>query len=589
MNIEKLCKVAVTDSVSVEGKEVRQKTSNPLDALNVPAHNGAVVKNRIVLADNRKLVKSFKEKTSKDRRLFLSRLSDSDRRRFLRQLKDEEERKVDEQQEFDQIDNEVFATLLMNAVASLADSDLDLLSGYTDKVDLPNELVDLALIICDASYNPDTDSEVLSKAMPFLGTNASEISDLINRNFGVDKSNDSRIDIHKRNDSAVVRLSKTENFDENEEIEGAVAEDEDSLYVNEDEIKESEEIEDSLKRIKLISRLVSSRGVDRKVVDSLVAKAQKHYPSLSNDVVRLAVYDSVIDGKFKVQDSTFADTLADQIEESVETEVGEVDLISVLSNALSDFANGNSEKLEQFVHANSVGEVVDLLSEGDETPIDEGEVTLQEKLESDKEGDEEKEENEEDLDKEEDDDFSDFVAEDFDPSRKEDSVRLAKMVLKGKLSQKVRDCICPMLPCIANVHVDEDEYCDCTPYNEVSVVDMPLTRDEYCTLMANNNDVEMATQQLSPFQCEEGVQAEQNGDYITVSCGDESVNLIPVSESVEDIMKQIKSCDSVAKVLMEKCVRVRDAKKVAKMLGRMDFLDNRYYKKHLSDTTYVID
>lgn len=188
------------------------------------------------------------------------------------------------------------------------------------------------------------------------------------------------------------------------------------------------------------------------------------------------------------------------------------------------------------------------------------------------------------------DEFEDFDADEFNPNEFADSLKLGKLVLAGKLTEKIRDCVAGAVPAISLVPVPEDETCVVEPFDTtIQTVNIPLNRDEYCNIMASNNDVERVTQQIYPFTCEEGVQAEQNGPYITVKKGCNATNLVPVSESVEDVMDSIKDGIDVAKKLSEKCVRVRDAKKVAKMLGRLDFLDNRYYKRHLSDTEFVKD
>ena len=632
MDISKVCRVAdsiALGRVCVDGMDVRE-TSNPFDALDVPEDKTSQndSKHRIILADSSS-ARAFLTYPSSKKRAFLSRLSDSDRRRFLKivhDLKEKQQRiadsevepEVEDQQDnaYDDIDLDVFETLVEDALGSLSEDDIRLMQNFAKSKNLPAELTALADKIAAGDYNPDSDAQIVQDALPYLGENGTQISDMMNRVFGVDKDTNSRIDITAEESApdeelpvqdSLVEIPKPENQEESSDEkapEEVVGETEDNIYVDDENLESADnvDIKDSVNKIKDLMKIFASKCTDSSSTEHYISMISRKFNKLSSSMVKLAVYDCLVNrlyDKHAIADSSkvsdgFVDELADDIASTVDQSVGEISLVDVLSEALTDFANGDSSKLEKFCSANSLGAVVELLNPDEQ--VESEDQNFEEVI-----GDGETEEEPTDETSEEptdetsdeaplDNAFSDFNTDEFNPNEFADSLKLGKLVLAGKLTEKIRDCVAGAIPAITLISVPEDETCTVEPFDTtVQTVNVPLTRDEYCNLMANNNDVERATQQICPFTCEDGVQAEQNGPYITVKKGCCATNLIPVSESVEEVIDSIKDGVDVAKKLSEKCVRVRDAKKVAKMLGRLDFLDNRYYKKHLSDTEFVKD
>lgn len=589
MNIEKLCACISNGNkgvTNVSGLKVND-SANPLDALTVPDNKAAEnapqkIKHHIMLLDE-KAAKEFSSRSSREKKMILSRLSDSDRRRFLKMVRDTS--KAEENNA--KYNKDLYSVLLTNAVGSTSEKDLDLLQDFVkNNKSLPKELLELADCVIDLSFDFSKDSDKLNAALPLLD-NKNEVSQLFQTTFG-----DQNATTEVKTADSIVQIPKSEEEaaeSTGEENDGVVAEDEGNVYVDEKNIESSENIEDSVNDIKTIAKLVNTSSMEK--IEKVIDHCKKLHPSLSDDTVRIAVMDSALS---KVCDS-FADDVAANVEEAINEAGGDVNLINVFTNALNAFAEGDSEPLNAYVNAHSVTEVADLLvqNSGDpDAPIEENPFGTEEEDQENAFDDEENPEegvDTPDPDMGMDDDFSDVEMDEFNPNELEDSLKLAKCILHGKFTQKLRDAVCATLPIVNNIPVPEDNFVNAQPYNEMPVVSIPMGRDEYCTAMAGDNTVECATKNLFPFNCPNNVDdVTTDGTYIIMVSGDDKTNLTPIEGSCEDVVDSLKGIDKSewSKVLSEKCVRVRDCKKVAKIINRLDYIDNRYYKKHFNDSEW---
>lgn len=275
------------------------------------------------------------------------------------------------------------------------------------------------------------------------------------------------------------------------------------------------------------------------------------------------IRDSVID---KIAESDLLDDNGDPVSEETKPTV-----VELLSEALEDFVNGDSSKLENLSKIQVEGATVSLDTSVKEDESEEGSGLGSGDLDLD-------------LDSEidvEDENLGDSV--DFarallkksyaDIARLEDSLR-HKVAALSKYSFKVQDYT-PATPCSFE--------------QQVGVVNPPLTHDEYHSIRPEvPGYIGQLAKQGNPVQIPPTATIERDGDYLNVTFNGVTQKWMPIVGSVEDIDLDAPQ-NEVIQAVQDGCVPVYDAHKAAALTNNLDVIDSRFYKKHLNDCTWAFD
>ena len=597
--IKKICSIADSKNSAIDvcDKKVRD-AKNPLDQLDVRTRDISRKekprnRQRLMILDN-EAVDDFITSPRSERRKLISQLDARSRRKFLRQIRDAKERKdvdVDlKKEDTYEFDLELFGVVLSDAVNSQSDKDFDMLRKFIEEKNITSEpCIELANKVLDDTVDLDEDEDLIAEVEELTGYG--EILSSFQTVYGVDEDLDSEIDIQFDGED------EDEDVKEDVEITDSVSEDEVSEV--EDETLESDEIsEDEVSEVE-----DSANQLDYDVISVMTLGSLKRGNSLSETFT--SIYDSVknhdnsIDFKdvalsiLKVIDSAkindnFAEKISEGLEEAINNEVGEVSLISILNEALEDFANGDSEKLNEFVTANTISEVGELLSE-DNNGISEGEDIVKEDVEV---SDKEPSEDEEVVTTEENEDGEEITLEEFNPKRKEDCVRLAKMVLSNKLTKKVSDALSKTFTALK----DNALYTDNTELGrdvqgDINTIVVPMSPSEYAQTQISTeipSMVSIDSQFSCPPLCEEPT---ADDCIIILNPSTRPISVVPIDMEVGELMDSIKdmSLEDKRAELSKKAVLVSDCVKFASKHNRLNFIDNRFYKRNITDSFWSIE
>lgn len=583
LNFKELSKI--TDSHYNRGESKRvvadslevNDTQNPLDLLDVRSKDCAKTvgrERRYVVLDNA-TARNFKKKDRAFRRRFLSRLSDSERRKFLQMVKDAEEEDVKEQGN-EQLDTQVFGVLLNNAVNSQSDKDLDLLNDFISTHDVSEPCRRLAEKVYEGDVDFDTDEDLIVSVCDMVDDEDETLLASFRSVYEIDTNGESELNVDFDTDT----------------IEDSVDEDDDVLddedYLAElDENESEQEIEDSL----------TEKVLDSHIIEILTKGSIKKGESLA--VAFEHVYDSVcktykdIDTKelskaiLNVCDN-FADTISESLTEAIDNEVGEVSLVDLLNEALTAFAEGDSAPLEKFVNASTISEVGDLLEGNDEPSIDEIAIEGEEQepiVENDEGNDNEQEYTEDEGDE-------DVNITEFNPTKREDCVKVAKLVLTNKMTRQISDALSGQVKALKdNIFYSDDETVGREVEPSLDTMVVPMTNSEYTSLGVETSVPSMVKQESefnAPLLTEEPT---TEGGVIILNGSTRPLTVVPFDMTVDNVFDAIKDMDLTdkRKFFTEHTVLVSDCVKFASKHNLMPFVDNRFYKRRISDAYWTIN
>ena len=553
MDFGKLAKVA--DSISkgkgkqnvpASGRQVSDE-KNPLDALEDREKITDQSQKTIIIDDL--FIRKLADATRDQRRKFLSRLNDSQRRRVLVELK------------------------------RIKDSGFSERLGY----------VLLDGLLANVAFDPTKES--IQNLNDFIESqNYFDMSD--NMKVLVEQVRAGSVDLDKK---ALEELKSGLGGRESHLIDN-IGEQDDFEIPEEEELTEEDisSLEDSVKQhVALFKKNKKFREVTDaadKVISGFQGK-NRNYAKTSNaywgafekawkeqfegeDVFKTLnskeISDSLEAALDVIQDET---SKLDEVFEKPATDINgeevkdveEESILNLLSEALSDFVSGNTEKLQTLANQNLSTEVPSEESE---------EVVLEE------EPDEEPE-----------------VEEDAkDEAFTDSAIHLARRVLKGKRVNKLVDSLESKVKTLQKVNFRKT---DCVlPCNEVAqtqAINMPLSREEYSTLcppriiplmeeLLQENKELGVMKALPPIEScvvnEQGMIDVNEGQiYVPLCHIDEFENRIKEAENNEALHEIVSSC----------AVSVEDALSAADKCDYLSFIDTRFYKPSIGSSTWSFD
>lgn len=555
MDFGKLAKVA--DSISkgkgkqnvpASGRQVADE-KNPLDALEDREKITDQSQKTIIIDDV--FIRKLADATRDQRRKFLSRLTDSQRRRVLVSLKRIKDSGASERLGY---------VLLDDLLANVAfDPTKESVKNLNDFVESQNyfEMSDNMKVLVEQvlSGSVDLDKKALEELKSGLGERESHLIANIGEQDDFEIPEEEELteeDINSLEDSAkqhVALFKQNKNFREVNDAADEVI----SVFQG----KNRNYAKTSNAYWGAFEKAWKEQFEGEDVFKTLNSKEMSDSLEAALDVIQ--------DETSKL-DEVFEKPAIDNNGEEVK-DVEEESILSLLSEALSDFVSGSPEKLQTLANQNLSTEVP-----SEETE----EVTLEE------EPDEEPEvEIKEDA---EDEAFTDSA------------IHLARRVLKGKRVNKLVDSLESKVETLKKVNFRKT---DCVlPCNEVAqtqAINMPLSCEEYNTLcppritplmeeLLMENKESGAMKALPPI--ESCVVNEQG--LIDVNEGQIYVPLCPIDE-FENRIKEAENNEAIHEIVSSCAVSVEDALAAAAKCDNLSFIDTRFYKPSVGSSAWSFD
>lgn len=573
-------------------KDMRvSNTHNPLDMIDVRTKDCSktkhIDKTRYVVLDHA-TAKNFRSKDRQSQRRFLSRLTDSERRKFLQMVKDAEE---NERRGDDLLDLQVFPVLLSNAVNSQSASDLELLNDFVSNRNLPSACQTLTEKVLSDDIDFDTDYNLIQSVCDIVGDEDNSLMSSFKTVYSLDEEGDSQIDVTFDEEIG----DSVDNIDdEMEYLENEADADMDDFTEFENENDEDEEITDSVTDkvidsniIEIITKGGYKKGNDlRTTFNRVFDSVTRQYSNI--DVKRLTLEILRVFDSLKVSDN-FADKISESLTEAIDNEVGDISLVDLLNEALTAFAEGDSEPLTKFVNATTVSEVGDLLAEEGNGSEESEHISIEE----DKDGDEDVDVMSEDEQTyTEESDGDDITINEFNPTRREDCVKVAKLVLNHKLTRQINDSLSEHIQALKdNVLYDDDERVERDIEPSVDTVILPMSNEEYTSLNIEK-DVPKIVNEECGFNCPTLTEEPTvEGGVIILNTNGNPLSVIPFDMTTDEVIDSMKDMDLNAKrtFLTEHTVKVSDCNRYASKHNAIPFIDNRFYKSRITDSFWSIN
>lgn len=350
-----------------------------------------------------------------------------------------------------------------------------------------------------------------------------------------------------------------------------------SSLVNEldaEPVFEEKELEDSVKQT------IKDKAAKTKKLLKKGTSLSKVFDCYQTDILNLVSqgypYKKVLDFYRNILDSEESELAETELSESTEegseeSDVKPVDelfdnlevqtqqsesVIDFFTEALKEYADGDEEKLKILTEKSLFEED----SENHEDDSDEN-----------NEQDVEPEENEESL---------------------EDSIKRISGEILATGKAKVTDELVEKIPVLSNYTFDSPE-CDVyTEECEADPVTIPLTREEFCSLCPQGMTPAMETYletQLASGCIPPPIKVNSittHDGYIDVNQG---MVYVPVGCTTEEFQERLDKAESSLEEIVSCAVPMKDAIKAAIMFDNLSYLDNRFYKKSISDNVWSFD
>lgn len=237
------------------------------------------------------------------------------------------------------------------------------------------------------------------------------------------------------------------------------------------------------------------------------------------------------------------------------TETEEQTILRLLNTALEDYAGGDDTKLKELAN-----QTVDVPTEPAEGQSEE-----------------------------------EFQAEVEAQTDSASAVVLAKSLTEGIVDNKVIDSMKSKVPALSkfNFRVSDCDLGRCEFGTVETVVNPPLTRDEYCQLCPNDelpdyfsNLIHSVSNTECPFVKE--YSAPENVPYIIVNGGQK---YLPYMCNTQELLEQLQNAsqNEWQKIVGSACCPLEDALHLAALTNNLAFIDNSFYKKHLNDSEWAFD
>lgn len=298
-------------------------------------------------------------------------------------------------------------------------------------------------------------------------------------------------------------------------------------------------------------------------------------------------------------------------------------IMAVLSEALEAYANGDSELLDKLASTTLNGDNAAGVEPTEEEPVEE---PVEEEL-----AEEEEEENaepeagvseanpddeEENEEEEEEEKLGDSAIEVECPIEKAEAAakaeeardkelakelaQLLKSVEKGTECGEVKDSLNALIDSLSDKVPALKKYnfkvSDCAPVitacEPCTSINPPLSRSEYydmCPVCPDFFDLVCAQYDCPQCPCCNEYEVMSNG--VCVNPGPTAQMYYPCNCGLQEIADLLKDSapEDYAKVINEHCIPMSDALHLAALTNNLGFIDNTFYKKHVSDSEWVFD
>lgn len=621
---------AIGEKNAINGKmKIRDKMlqSRKVSRVQSMATQHPTSKTKYVVLDSR-AINEIMEMNNAQRRNFLSKLSDSDRRRVLRaihvkdDLEDGQLKRRDLNRELEPQDLYVINDLLTKFSYSRKDDELRMLESYKDLLDETDgqELAVLTLInkVIDGDLNLDEDADVINDVCDFLEDNGFETDSLqasLTAGFG-DTIADEEVDDDVEDDiNEDVDVDVEDDGVEDESFEDEGVEDEDvesglepklgdsvskTKNVHSEKIMDSsknvtykafEEIEDSL----IDDSYELALGILKNEVTNIMDSSNKiiaKYTEMTNESVRVK---DCFDRSLAHSLSSISEYMTNNVQKVKDDIIDEID-----QNLAGESEDENGKTLLE-----SLGSALQAFAEGDSTELQAlSELTIDDVQTDD---DFNIDDNNEDGDEQEDDNIDEEGDEEEDGQAK-------SLDLNVDLADSVKNLATALLnkDVKANVYIDklkdsveilrkinfkisdskwmeeEDEYSQ----SEVDVTEPILTREEFQATYEYPTYVGQMAKEANPACCVNptAVNYGDRNPIIQVECNGIVQNWIPITGSSNNIAEQLEQEGvDVAKVISDNCVPEDDYYTIASKTNNLGLIDERFYKRKMSDSAWVCD
>jgi len=547
MDFKKLAKVADSISqgskqkVTAEGRQVIDGT-NPLDAL----EEREKIKDsstKVVIIDDQ-FLKKLSQASRGDRRKFISRLSDSQKRRVLTGLKKIKDSGYSERLGYILLDD-----LLANVLVEPSETNVKNLDDFVEEQQYMSLSDNMRTLIDQVtSGDLDLNKDALAELQSGMGERTSHLISL----KGEEEPSD-----------------EFEIPEEEELTEEEIATLEDSAKKHVELFKKNKnfcEVTDAADEI-----IAEMQGKNRNYGKTSKAywdafkkewDAQFKGDDVFNTMNSKEIADAidaaldVMDEEQSKLDDVFDNPAIDTDGKEVK-DVEETSIIGLLSEALEDYVNGNTEKLDELTKHTISTEVVE---EGEEP----------------KEPEEEPEEEEDvNLEAEDEELLADSV------------VHFARRLRAGKRVNKLVDALKSRVVILNKVNFKVTDCC--LPNHEecgegITAMNMPLSCEEYNAL---------CKPEITPLMYDILEECKANGTclavppvesvemtpegFVSVNNGQMYVPTIPVDE-FEERIKAAENNETLHEIVSSCAVNVEDALKVAAKCDNLSFIDTKFYR-----------
>jgi len=333
-----------------------------------------------------------------------------------------------------------------------------------------------------------------------------------------------------------------------------------------------------------------------------VLEEKKVVDSLESLFSRIFDADSKLD---KVAEGPFFDNNGDEVEEHAENNV-----LSMLNEALTAFSKGDSEPLQTFVNSN-IQEEPELESDikggepaeqASEEPAKEdgdfGDTDEDKDFGDTDEGDKDFGDEDEDFGNTEDKDDDDKVHDSaIQPTVRSlgnaipDAVELAKSLLAKTPINVLIDTLKPYVPALQawNFKVTDCDAPNCACCNSTSVIDMPLTHDEYQTLCPPVMPTYINT--LTPVSQPPYIDSCEPTENGTL-CVNGYQQYIPVGgNTIESITQSLHNADKATwqKIVGSATMPLQDCMHLLAKTSNLNVIDSTFYKNRISQRDWCFD
>lgn len=563
MDFKELARVAdtldgkVKSVVSGQGLEV-QESENPLDALEVKTRVQDT-KQKVIILDGKKIT-SILDGPREERRKFLARLTDSQRRKVLQVYQDT--KKIKDNNFSDKLFFVLLDENLSNFIYAPTEYNKQLLQEILQKNEYPEEIQNLVNYIIDDTF--DLTLEDHSAAYDLYLDKLNELE--------IDSAVEKTLETMNISDSVKSKVSDSEiNTTQMGEIASAAVADLDS-WDGKDISTLNEASENSIN--KFVKKGLDYDKVSEAYWDVMNSEYGKRTTQLVEDHVKSTygisikeildkkiIDEAVEEALNEINDNPFIDDNGDPVNPVEDTPV-----LTLLNEALTAFAEGDPSKLEELANQTISGE------------------------QKSEEGQDAKEENPDESGKDE--DVDDIEVNEDDDLNIEDAARLAKAFLAGKNVNKVIDTLSSKVEAlrIYNLKITDCEMCaDIVP--ATSTIDVPLSCEEYNAIAPKQNICfETLLKQTQSPKCPWITDVWPTDDHLCIRVNS-SQSYVPVGMSPDQVVKALEMIprEEWAAFIDEHCKPLSQVLELAAVTDNLNFIDNKFYKKHLKDSGWSFD